>query len=161
MGWQENVWGPWDMCSNVPIHSGLMPCQVLLQITGSKLCTRRRHAAGMEDHSSGGKLCLRQPFLPLTLTTVLSLMVFPREEASASLVLVLGASPVKAGMPDTAEPRPRELPLRGSCGCDGVGVSQSNAAVKMPAIRRRPWVAPHEGCSTRTAARVWLLPLPA
>lgn len=161
MGWQEGVWGPWDMGSNVPIHSGPIMCQVLLQITGSKLCTRRRHAAGTEDHSSGGKLCLLQPFLPLTLTTVPSLTVFPREEASASLALVLGASPAKAGMPDTAEPRPRELPLRGSCGGDGVGVSWSNAAIKMPAIHRRPWVAPHEGCSTRTAARMRLLPLPA
>lgn len=45
-------------------------------------------------------------------------------------------------MPDTAEPRPGELPLRSSCGSDGVGVSQRNAAINMPAIRLWLWVAP-------------------
>lgn len=123
---------------------------------GSKLGMPRRDAAGTEDRGAGGKLCLHR--FPLALCFQIPLPPCNVAEGRgirwvcACFECTRAGTGAKAGMPDTAEPRPGELPLRSSCGSGGVGVSQRNAAIKMPAIRLWPWVAPRNGCSTRAAA---------
>lgn len=135
-------------------------CRVM---AGSKLGMPRRDAAGTQDRGAGGKLCLHHSSLNLTFQTPLPPCNVCEGRGiwwvCACFECTRAGSRAKAGMPDAAEPRPGELPLRSSCGSGGVGVSQRNAAIKMPAIHLWPWVAPRHGCSTRTAAKRPLLPM--
>lgn len=122
----------------LPTRPGLMPCQVLPQIAELWLaqnwaCQGRRDAAGTEDCGPGGKPCLCRSSLamlsPCNISEGKGICWF-----CAWFGCTQAGARAKAGIPDAAaEPA--------SCRSAAAAavtawVSRSNAAIKMPAIRR-------------------------